>query len=274
MKRASAVLLLIVALALLAPWVAPYDPAAQLDIVALKNSAPSLAHWLGTDPYSRDVFSRAVFGARTSLTVAALATLLATFVGCMWGACAASVSDQLGDALMSVVDVLRSVPRVLVFLSVSVLLGPLSAVTLALVLGATAWTGTSRLVYVLVRDISARPFVEAAQAVGASRWRVIQRHVMPQLLNPIVASGALLLADILAVEAGLSFIGLGVRPPGASWGSMLQDGLPFLQSAWWPLGSPTVWRARQRVTLMPTSVGRSGNSFPRLSAAHRASANP
>jgi peptide/nickel transport system permease protein len=240
MKRASAVLLLIVALALLAPLVAPYDPAAQLDIIGLKNRAPSFAHWLGTDPFSRDVFSRAVFGARTSLTVAALATLLATLVGCMWGACAASVSDRLGDALMSVVDVLRSVPRVLVFLSVSVLLGPLSAVTLALVLGATAWTGTSRLVYVLVRDISARPFVEAAQAVGASRWRVMQRHVMPQLLNPIVASGALLLADILAVEAGLSFIGLGVRPPGASWGSMLQDGLPFLQSAWWLAAVPSL----------------------------------
>ncbi len=239
MKRATVVLLLIVVAAAFAPWLAPYDPAVQLDIVQLKNAAPSLAHWLGTDPYSRDVFSRAVFGARTSLTVAALATLLATVVGCAWGACAASVSERAGDALMSIVDVVRSLPRVLVFLGVVVLLGPLKAVTLAVVLGATAWTGTSRLVYVLVRDISARPFVEAARSIGASRWRLMRQHVMPQLLNPIAASGALLLADILAVEAGLSFIGLGVRPPGASWGSMLQDGLPYLRSAWWLTAVPS-----------------------------------
>ena len=240
MRRAAVVLLLIVTAAILAPWLAPYDPAAQLDIVQLKNGAPSLSHWLGTDPYSRDVFSRAVFGARTSLTVAALATVLATVVGCAWGACAASVNESLGDGLMSVVDVMRSLPRVLVFLGVAVLLGPLSAVTLALVLGTTAWTGTSRLVYVLVREITARPFVEAARAMGASRWRLMQRHVMPQLLTPVVASGALLLADLLAVEAGLSFIGLGVRPPGSSWGSMLQDGLPYLRSAWWLAAVPSV----------------------------------
>ncbi len=240
MKRAATVLLLIVAAAVLAPWLAPYDPAAQLDIVQLKNGAPSLAHWLGTDPYSRDVLSRAVFGARTSLTVATIATFLALFVGCAWGICAASVRDGLGDGLMSVCDVFRSLPRVLVFLGVAVLLGPLSAVTLAIVLGATAWTGISRLVYVLVRDISARPFVEAARSMGATRWRLMQRHVLPQLLNPVAAAGALLLADILAVEAGLSFIGLGVRPPGASWGSMLQDGLPYLRSAWWLTAVPSL----------------------------------
>jgi peptide/nickel transport system permease protein len=138
-----------------------------------------------------------------------------------------------------VVDVVRSLPRVLLFLGVAVLAGPLNAVTLALVLGATAWTGTSRIVYVLVREISARPFVEAARSIGASRWRLMQHHIMPQLLMPVVASGALLLADILAVEAGLSFIGLGVRPPGASWGGMLQDGLPYLSSAWWLTAVPS-----------------------------------
>jgi peptide/nickel transport system permease protein len=239
MKRATAVLLVIVAGAVLAPWLAPFDPAAQLDIVQLKNGVPSAAHWFGTDPYSRDVLSRALFGARTSLSVALIATVIATIVGGAWGICAATVSDRVGDVLMSVVDIVRSLPRVLLFLGVAVLAGPLSAVTLAMVLGATAWTGTSRIVYVLVREISARPFVEAARSIGASRWRLMQRHIMPQLLNPIVASGALLLADILAVEAGLSFIGLGVRPPGASWGGMLQDGLPYLRSAWWLTAVPS-----------------------------------
>ncbi len=235
-RRATAavvVLLVITAAGVLAPWLAPFDPAAQLDIVQLKNSAPSLAHWFGTDPYSRDILSRIVFGARTSLTVAALATLVATIIGCAWGVCAATVSDRTGDVLMSAVDVVRSLPRVLVFLTVAVLLGPLGAATLSLVLGATAWTGTSRLVYVLVREVRARPFVEAARAVGAAPWWLLQRHVMPQLVNPVAASATLLLADLLAVEAGLSFIGLGVRPPQASWGSMLQDGLPYMRSAWW-----------------------------------------
>jgi peptide/nickel transport system permease protein len=232
-KRAIAVLVLIIAAAVFAPWLAPFDPAAQLDIVQLKNGVPSLTHWLGTDPYSRDVLSRALFGARTSLSVALIATVIATVVGGAWGLCAATVSDRVGDVLMSVVDIVRSLPRVLLFLGVAVLVGPLGAVTLAMVLGATAWTGTSRIVYVLVREISARPFVEAARSIGASRWRLLQRHVLPQLLTPIAASSALLLADILAVEAGLSFIGLGVRPPGASWGGMLQDGLPYLRSAWW-----------------------------------------
>jgi peptide/nickel transport system permease protein len=236
--RALALLLLIAAAALLAPWLAPYDPAAQLDIVQLKNMAPSLAHWLGTDPYSRDVFSRAMFGARTSLTVAALATALATVVGGAWGVWAASVRDDVGDVMMSAVDVVRSVPRVLVFLSVAVLLGPLGAVTLAVVLGATAWTGTSRLVYVMVREMRAKPFIEAARSIGVSQWRLLGRHVMPQLVSPMAASGALLLADLLAVEAGLSFLGLGVRPPGASWGNMLQDGLPYLRSAWWLTAVP------------------------------------
>lgn len=232
-KLAPVTLGLIVATALFAPWLAPYDPAAQLDIIVLKNVAPSFSHLLGTDPYSRDVFSRAVFGARTSLAVAALATAIATVVGCLWGAVAASVRADLGEALMSIVDVLRSIPRVLLFLSVSIALGPLGTPLLALVLGATAWTGTSRLVFVLVRDYNGRPFVEAARAVGASRWRCVQRHVMPQLVTPLAASGALMVADLLAVEAGLSFIGLGVRPPAASWGSMLQDALPYMGSAWW-----------------------------------------
>ncbi|MCC7054356.1 MAG: ABC transporter permease [Gemmatimonadaceae bacterium] len=239
LSRGAVALVLVAAAAALAPWLAPYDPAAQLDIVRLKNAAPSAAHWLGTDPYARDVLSRAVFGARTSLSVAAIATALATVIGGLWGTCAALAGDRLGDGLMSVVDVVRSLPRMLLFLGVAVLLGPLGTVTLALVLGATAWTGTSRLVYVLVREISARPFVEAARSIGASRWRLLQRHVLPQLVQPMAASGALLLADILAVESSLSFIGLGVRPPAASWGGMLQDGLPYLRSAWWLTAVPS-----------------------------------
>ena len=224
--------------ALLAPFVAPYDPAHQLDIVGLKNQGPSVAHWLGTDAYSRDILSRVLYGARTSLMVATLATLVATLLGCVWGGVAATASGRTGHMLMLVVDVVRSIPRLLLFLVAVALAGVLTPPVLAILLGAAAWPATSRLVYALVRDTESRSFVEAARSSGASSARVLAVHVAPHLAGPLVASGALLLADILALESGLSFLGLGVRPPGASWGNMVQDALPYLGSAWWTVAVP------------------------------------
>lgn len=224
--------------ALLAPWIAPFDPAAQLDIVALKNAAPSTAHLLGTDPYSRDILSRALFGARTSLAVATIATTIAVVIGSLWGAGAASLSGRMGDVMMSTVDVLRSVPRILLFLGAVVLFGALSRLGLAIVLGLSAWTGIARLVYILVREQRVRPYIEAAHSLGVSSSRVLGRHIVPQLISPLGASGVLLLADMLALESGLSFIGIGIRPPSPSWGNMVQDALPYLRSAWWLAAVP------------------------------------
>ncbi len=237
-KLAVIALTLVLTAALLAPWIAPFDPARPLDIVGLKNSAPSLAHLFGTDSYSRDILSRVMFGARTSLTVAFLATILAITFGCVWGGLAAMLQRNTGRAMMLVVDTVRSVPRMLLFLVAVVLLGTLSPPMLAVLLGASAWPATSRLIYTLVRDMTSREFVEAAHSVGASNWRVFTHHLAPHLLGPIVASGALLLADCLAVESGLSFLGLGVRPPQPSWGNMVQDALPYLGSAWWVAAVP------------------------------------
>ncbi len=239
--QCAAIALTIVAIAaLLAPWLAPFEPSAQLDIVALKNSAPSWSHWLGTDPYSRDIASRALFGARTSLGVATLSTTIATMIGVAWGATAAVFGGRMGPAMMSVVDVLRSVPRLLFFFGALVVLGVFNSVGLALVLGASAWAGTSRLVFGRVAELNARPFVESARALGASRWRVLRQQVVPHLLGPLSASGVLLFADMLALESGLSFLGVGVRPPTASWGNMVQDAIPYLRSAWWLAAVPCV----------------------------------
>ena len=237
---AVGVLLVITAAGVLAPWLAPYDPTAQLDIVQLKNSAPSMAHWFGTDPYSRDILSRVVFGARTSLAIATTATVLAIAIGSVWGAIAASVGARLGDAMMSAVDVLRSLPRILLFLGAVVMFGALSGRGLAMGLGLAAWTSMARLVFVLVREHRVRPYVEAARSLGVSASRVLVRHVAPQLVGPLGAAGVLLLADMLALESGLSFIGIGVRPPDASWGNMVQDALPYLRSAWWLAAVPCV----------------------------------
>lgn len=239
MRRVAIVALsLIVTAALLAPWIAPFDPALQLDITALKNNAPSLSHLLGTDAYSRDILSRVLFGARTSLTVAFLATIVAIVFGSLWGGFAATVGGSIGDTMMLVVDTVRSVPRMLLFLVAVVLLGTLSPIALALLLAASAWPATSRLVYTLVRDMRSREFVEAAHSIGSTQFRVFVHHLLPHTLGPIAASGALLLADCLAVESGLSFIGLGVRPPAPSWGNMVQDALPYLGSAWWVAAVP------------------------------------
>ena len=239
MRRVALVTLtFVVVAALLAPLIAPSDPAVQLDIVALRNAGPSMAHPFGTDAYSRDILSRVLFGARTSLLVAFLATIVATLLGSLWGGIAASVRPGVGTVMMLLVDVVRSVPRLLLFLVVVALMGALTSTLLAILLGAAAWPATSRLVFALVRDAQSRPFVEAARSTGATRARVFVRHIAPHLLAPLTASGALLLADVLALESGLSFIGLGVRPPGASWGTMVQDALPYLGSAWWTAAVP------------------------------------
>ncbi|MEP6779926.1 MAG: ABC transporter permease [Gemmatimonadaceae bacterium] len=237
-RTAIAALSIVVLAALLAPWIAPFDPTRQLDIVALKNATPSFVHLLGTDAYSRDILSRALFGARTSLTIALFATSIAIVFGSLWGGLAAMSSKQSGDAMMLVVDTIRSVPRMLLFLVTVVLLGSLTPPMLAIMLGASAWPATSRLIYTIVRDLKTREFVEAAQSVGASSWRIFRHHLIPHTLGPIAASSALLLADCLAVESGLSFLGLGVRPPDPSWGNMVQDALPYLGSAWWVAAVP------------------------------------
>ena len=239
-RCATSVLSLIVIAALCAPLLTPFDPSAQLDINALKNTAPSWSHWLGTDPYSRDIASRALFGARTSLGVASLATIIATMIGVVWGAIAAVLRGRIGPAMMSIVDVLRSVPRLLFFFGALVVMGVFNSVGLSLVLGASAWAGTSRLVFVLVAELTAKPFVESARALGATRWRVMRQQIVPHLLGPLSASGILLFADMLALESGLSFLGVGVRPPTASWGNMVQDALPYLRSAWWLAAVPCV----------------------------------
>lgn len=239
MRKIPLVLLgCIVLAALLAPWLAPYDPAQQLNIVTLKNSVPSFAHPLGTDPYSRDLLSRVLFGARTSLLVGFVATAMATILGCAWGGAAAIAGARVGELLMLVVDIARSVPRMLLFIVAVALLGSLQPILLAVVLGFAAWPVTARLTYVLACELRGRDYVEAARAVGAGKWNVLITHIVPQLAGPLAASGTLLLADVLAVESGLSFLGIGVRPPTASWGSMVQDALPYLGSAWWVAAVP------------------------------------
>ena len=232
-KAGLGLLLFFGALALLAPLVAPYRPSAQLDIVGLQNRPPSWRYLLGTDLFGRDVFSRLVYGARVSLGIGVLATLVSVSVGAAVGAAAGYYRRVTDAVLMRLVDVGLAVPKIFIVL-VAVALGrPLTPVPLALLLGLTGWFATSRLVRAEVLSLREREFVEAARALGARPWRVIARHVLPGAAAVLVVSAALSVANMMLLEAGLSFIGAGVQPPVPSWGNMIADARDVLATAPW-----------------------------------------
>ncbi len=259
---ACAIFAMVVLASALAPWLAPHDPAAQLDVVLLKNAAPSWSHPLGTDPFSRDLLSRALFGARTSLIIGLVGAGIAAAIALLWGLAAGFGRRPVGDRMMSAVDALRAVPRKVVLLGAVMVVPQASSLLLAVLLGVTSWMALSQVICVQVRSLRTRDFILAAQAIGASPMRVMLQHLGPQMIGSVTAASALLLADMLALEAGLSFLGLGVRAPQASWGTMLQDGIPYLASAWWIAATPCVL-----LVLTVLSVARLADALHASSAA-------
>jgi peptide/nickel transport system permease protein len=230
---AAGILALFVLAALFAPAVAPYAPNAQPDIVGAARLAPSWSHPFGTDAFSRDVLSRVIYGARISLGVATLAIVLAMSVGTAWGAVAGFAGGATDALMMRIIDALLAIPRILILLLILGLWGHLSLASLVLVLGLTGWFGTSRLVRERVRALARRDFTLAARAIGARDIRVLRRHIMPNALSPVIVAATLGIGDVIVLEAALSFLGIGVRPPHASWGNIIQDGADQIGSAWW-----------------------------------------
>lgn len=231
---AFVVLLLLATSAILAPLLAPFDPARQLDIVALKDRPPSLAHPFGTDPFSRDVLSRVLYGGRVSLAVAALAVLAATTVGVAWGTMAGySAGRWIDDVLMRLVDVGLGIPRILVLIALTAIWGHISLLTLVLVIGLTGWFMLSRFVRADVVDLRQRDFFVAAKALGATPRHLVVRHILPYIASTVVIWAALDVANVILLEAGLSFLGLGVQPPTASWGNIMQDAADQPAALWW-----------------------------------------
>lgn len=232
--RAS--LLLLLALALLsiaAPLITPYDPDATIDMSALKNQAPSLAHPFGTDSYSRDVLSRVMDGSRVSLALAISAVALTLLVGTGFGALAAFSSDTIDSLLMRLLDVLLAVPRLLVLLAITALWDRLSLVALILLIGCTGWYDVARLVRGEIRALLGRDFITAARASGIGGVRMFRHHLLPHLLPILAVSATLGVANTIALEAGLSYLGLGVQPPQASWGTIMSDGAGMIDTQWW-----------------------------------------
>jgi peptide/nickel transport system permease protein len=231
---AAVVIIIALALiALLAPRIAPYPPFAQLDIVGLKSQAPSLAHPFGTDRYSRDVLSRVIFGTRISLSVAGLAVLLAATVGTTYGVVSGYAGGRVDAVLMRLLDAFLSIPRVLLLVAVLSLWSPVPLGMLIVIIGLTSWFEVSRLVRIEVLSVRERDFVTAARALGTSDVRIIVRHVLPNVLAPILVAAALGVGNVIILEAGLSYLGIGVREPLASWGSIFFDGSGAFEETWW-----------------------------------------
>jgi peptide/nickel transport system permease protein len=230
---AMGLLLFVVLLAAVAPLVAPYDPSAQLDIVALQNRPPSWTHPLGTDLYSRDLFSRLAYGARVSLAVGVLAMLLALSVGAAIGLAAGYFRRGVDAVLMRLVDVGLAIPRIFLLLMIAALWTQPPLAVLILTIGLTGWFATSRLVRAEVLTLRERAYVDAARALGVPPARVIFRHVLPNALAPLIVSAALGIGNVMLLEASLSFLGLGVAAPAASWGNMIYDGREQIVTAPW-----------------------------------------
>lgn len=230
---AAAVLAVIIVVALLAPLIAPYDPIAQPDIIGLKNLAPSFSHPFGTDSFSRDVLSRCMYGARISLSVAALATAITITFGTLYGAIAGYMGGAVDTVLMRIVDAALAIPRVLLLIAIIALWNGMPLWLLVVVLGATGWFGLSRMVRAQVLSLRELDFVAAARAIGATGPRILLRHILPNVLPTIIVAATLGVGHVIILEAGLSYLGLGVQPPSASWGSIIQDGADQIGTAWW-----------------------------------------
>jgi peptide/nickel transport system permease protein len=233
------VLVFFVTIAVAAPLVAPYPPNVQIDIDH-PDLPPSAQFPLGTDPLSRDVWSRLAYGARVSLGIGALAMVVAVTVGAAVGAVAGYFRGWVDTALMRFVDVALAMPRIFVFLMAVALWEHLPLSMLVLLIGLTGWFATSRLVRAEVLSLREREYVAAARALGAGSGRIIFRHVLPNASAPIIVSAALGIGNVMLLEAGLSFLGFGVPSPAPSWGNMIADGMQKMAVAPWSATFPGV----------------------------------
>ena len=220
-----------------APWIAPYDPLQVTLPDALLG--PSLAHPLGTDPLGRDVLSRLIFGARISLSIGFIAVGIAVVVGSAVGAIAGFYGGWVDAVLMRLVDTLLSIPTIFLLLAVIAIVEPSIQIIMA-VIGLTSWMGVARLVRAEILSLKEREFVLAARVLGASSWRQITTHLLPNAMGPVLVSATLGVGGAILTESVLSYLGLGVQPPTPSWGNILNEGRVALGVAWWLTLSPGV----------------------------------
>lgn len=222
-------LALFILLAFFAPILSPYDPS-SIDLLH-RLTPPSSRHWMGTDELGRDILSRLIWGARLSLTVAVSVVSLSLAAGLVLGGIAGFYGRWIDVAINTfLMNAFLALPGILLAIAFVAFLGP-GLINLILALSIGGWVGYARLVRAQVLAVREREFVEAARALGASDLRIFLRHILPNILQPLTVQAAIGMAGAVLAEATLSFLGLGVPPPAASWGSMLNDARPFLFEA-------------------------------------------
>ena len=244
---AIALLLAIVIPCVAAPLFAPYSAIEQPDIIKLKNQPPSALFPFGTDQSSRDVLSRVLYGGRVSLAVAFIATFVSITFGTAYGAIAGFAGGVVESVMMRILDTLLSIPRLLLLIAIFAVsrdlelewfaqfVGPrdIELKWFVVIVGLTGWYGLSRVVRGQVLAIKGEEFVVAARALGASRARILLKHILPNILTPVIVAASLGVGHVILLEAGLSYLGIGVQPPDPSWGSIIQDGSDQIAGAWW-----------------------------------------
>lgn len=223
-------LAIIVLAAVFAPWLAPHDPMQQN--IAYRLEPPSAEFWLGTDSYGRDVLSRLIYGARVSLLVGFGAIMIAMFIGSSLGILAGYVGGLVDQIIMGLVDVLLSFPTLLLGLMVAAMLGA-SLENLIIAIAITEIAPFVRVARAPTIALKQRDFVEAGRALGFGPIRLMRVHILPNMVSDVVVLGSLWMASAIRTEASLSFIGLGVPPPTATWGSMIREGFENILDAWW-----------------------------------------
>jgi len=230
-RLGAVIIALLTLFVFVAPWLLP-DPSAMPDLMA-GAVPPGAGHPFGTDQLNRDVLSRVVSGGQISLSVAGLAVLLAVTLGALVGGLAGFYGGWLDSALMRMVDGALAIPRLFLLLLLVAVWEQMPLGALVLVLGATGWFATSRIVRGEVLRLREAEFVLAATALGAGPGRIILRHLLPNVAGPILVAATLGVGDVILLEAGLSYLGIGVRPPTPSWGGMILDARPLLTTAPW-----------------------------------------
>jgi peptide/nickel transport system permease protein len=229
------ILLALFLMAALAPWIAPLDPNKQSLLARLKPPgfvAGGVTYWFGTDELGRDLLSRVIYGARISLLVALLSIVVSGGVGTTLGLIAGNARGWVETVILRAVDIMLSIPAILLVIITVAVLGP-GLVNLVLVLGLTRWPRYTRIAYGQTLAVSSLSFVTAARLSGASEARVIFRHLLPNIIGPIIVVATLEFGLLILFEGGVSYLGLGIQPPTPSWGAIMSVGRNYVSTAWW-----------------------------------------
>lgn len=223
----ACIIITMIVLAIIGPMVSPYSYADQSLLEA--NQGPSLVHWFGTDTLGRDIYTRVMYGARISLTIGIVAGLLNLFIGVMYGGVSGYLGGKVDYIMMAIVDVLYGIPLLLYVILLMVIIGP-GLTSIFAALGIAYWLNMARIVRSQIMKVKEEEYVIAAESMGIPKWRILWRHILPNCVGPIIITLTLAIPEAIFTEAFLSFIGLGVNAPMASWGVLAAEGISSMRS--------------------------------------------